>query len=136
MTGARQKRGPGKALKKSCAELRIDTWTRSSPRLVQRLIDPARPLSRNRHFHTFDSPEGRAALRVTRRLESLKGEISSTADAKAAAWISTSHRDDEGNVKMEIRFERVRGRRTSLLSSAEFELLKELPDVKELLGAP
>src|SRR5438045_1366398 len=30
-------------------------------RLVQRMSDPKRPLSRNKHFHTFESPEGRAA---------------------------------------------------------------------------
>ena len=35
-------------------------------RLVERLQDPEQPLSRNRHFHTFDSPEGRTALRVFR----------------------------------------------------------------------
>lgn len=102
-------------------------------RLVQRLIDPARPLSRNRHFHTFDSPEGRAALRVTRRLESLRRDLLQCRQEGGGVGVA-SLTDEKGGLKMEIRFERVRGRRTSMLSHAEFELLAELPDVKELLA--
>ena len=44
-------------------------------RLVERLNDPARPLSRNRHFHTFDNPDGQQALRIARRLHALRQDI-------------------------------------------------------------
>ena len=46
-------------------------------RLILRLHHPSQPLSRNRHFATFDTPEGRAALRISRRLKSLQkvGEV-------------------------------------------------------------
>lgn len=103
-------------------------------RLVQRLIDPAKPLSRNRHFHTFDSPEGRAALRVTRRLQSLRDDLLRCRDEGGGVKVA-SRTDEEGNLKMELRFERIRGRRMSLLSRAEYELLNELPEVKEILSA-
>ena len=42
---------------------------------MERLHDPARPLSRNRHFQTFDTPEGRMALKVYRRLNSIHKDI-------------------------------------------------------------
>ena len=51
---------------------RMDPFVR---RLVQRLHDPKRPLSRNRHFHTFATPEGQRALRTSRRLRSLQRDI-------------------------------------------------------------
>src|SRR3954463_15074724 len=43
-------------------------------RLVQRLHDEARPLSRNRHFHTFVG-EARRALRIDRHLRDLEQHL-------------------------------------------------------------
>ena len=40
-------------------------------RLVERLLEPSEPLSRNRHFHTFETPEGRRALKLARRLRGI-----------------------------------------------------------------
>ena len=40
-------------------------------RLVQRLHDEARPLSRNKHFHVFGDAESRRALRIDRHLRDL-----------------------------------------------------------------
>jgi len=41
-------------------------------RLVQRLHDEARPLSRNKHFHAFGDSESRRALRIDRHLRDLE----------------------------------------------------------------
>src|SRR5690606_40226273 len=44
-------------------------------RLVVRLTQEGPPFSRNRHFHTFESPEGKLALRIARRLRSVARDI-------------------------------------------------------------
>ncbi|MFO7155482.1 MAG: hypothetical protein DIU72_002545 [Pseudomonadota bacterium] len=44
-------------------------------RLVERLTQEGPPFSRNRHFHTFESPEGKLALRIARRLRSVARDI-------------------------------------------------------------
>jgi hypothetical protein len=43
-------------------------------RLVQRLHDEARPLSRNKHFHAFEG-ESRRALRIDRHLRDLEAHL-------------------------------------------------------------
>ncbi len=97
-------------------------------RLVQRLLEPSAPLSRNRHFHTFDTPEGRSALRMTRRLRSLRKDIlACVAEGRPAHFVRQE--DAEGSHRIELRMERVRGRRVCVLPTAEFELLRELPGV-------
>ncbi|MBF5042615.1 hypothetical protein FGE12_09400 [Aggregicoccus sp. 17bor-14] len=102
-------------------------------RLVQRLHDPARPLSRNRHFHTFDTPEGRSALKLSRRLRSLQQDIlASFAEGlrPRVSRVSTA----SGECRIELQMERIQGRRVSHLMDAEFELLQELPGVREALA--
>jgi hypothetical protein len=97
-------------------------------RLVERMLEPSAPLSRNRHFHTFDTPEGRTALRMTRRLRSLRKDIlACLAEGRPARFIRQS--DAEGTHRIELRMERIRGRRVCVLPMAEFELLRELPGV-------
>jgi hypothetical protein len=105
---------------------RMDPFVR---RLVQRLLDPSAPLSRNRHFHTFDTPEGRAALRTTRRLRSLQKDIlACVAEGGRAHFVRQA--DADGEHRIELRLERIKGRRISLIPMPEFELLKELPGVR------
>lgn len=101
-------------------------------RLVERLHDPAQPLSRNRHFHTFDTPEGRSALKVSRRLKSLQRDI--------LACYREGHRaryfrrvGPEGDHRIELLMQRIQGRRVSHLQDAEFELLAQLPGVRDAL---
>ena len=99
-------------------------------RLIQRLLDPARPLSRNRHFHTFETPEGRQALRTSRRLRSLQQDIlACRAEGGAARCVPAQ--DAEGQLQVELQLERVKGRRVSVLPQAEWELLNGLPGVRE-----
>ena len=104
-------------------------------RLVERLHDPGRPLSRNRHFHTFDTPEGRSALRVSRRLRSLQRDILACRAEGGSAAVQRSV-SEQGEHRIELRLERVKGHRISHLHDAEFELLEMLPGVKDALLAP
>jgi len=91
--------------------------------LVRRLCEDSQPLSRNRHFHAFRSPEGRRALRISRRLRSLQRDILACADEGRGAW-------QEGGRRVELKLERARGFRVSLLDEPEFKLLQELPGVR------
>lgn len=108
-------------------------------RLVQRLLDPSEPLSRNRHFHTFNTPEGRAALRIFRRLRSLQKDILIAAEeglrARATSVVEPVPAPNEGAAarKMEVVLQKMQGKRTTLLPEVEFELLQALPGVREAL---
>lgn len=101
-------------------------------RLVERLHDPSQPLTRNRHFHTFETPEGRAALRTSRRLRSLQRDILRCGEEGGEARF-VRRPDPEGVLVIELRLERVKGRRVSVLADAEFDLLLALPGVRERL---
>jgi len=102
-------------------------------RLIQRMHDPARPLSRNRHFHTFSTPEGRLALRTSRRLRSLQQDILACHEEGQPARF-VRHQLEDGQHRIEILLDRVSGRRMSFVSEAEFELLLELPGVRTVLA--
>ena len=104
----------------------VDPFVR---RLIQRMHDPAQPLSRNRHFHTFATPEGRLALRTSRRLRNLQQDIL-TARGEGARSHFVRHELENGQHRIEIVLERLGGRRVSFVSDAEFELLLELPGVR------
>ncbi|HEX8705131.1 MAG TPA: hypothetical protein VF815_40240 [Myxococcaceae bacterium] len=101
-------------------------------RLVERLHDPTRPLSRNRHFHTFDTPEGRSAMKVSRRLKSLQRDIVAChKEGRRARFFRQA--GPNGENRIELLMERIQGRRVSHLQDAEFELLAQLPGVREAL---
>lgn len=101
-------------------------------RLIQRLHHPSGPLTRNRHFATFETPEGRTALRTSRRLKSLQRDILRChEEGGAARWCRQD--GESGQLRIELRLDRVKGRRVSVLDGVEFELLRELPGVNEAL---
>jgi hypothetical protein len=104
-------------------------------RLVERLLDPSRPLSRNRHFHTFETPEGKLAMRVSRRLRALHRDLLACREEGQSAGFVRQELEN-GAHRIEVRLERIAGRRISLLHPAEFELLLGLPGVSDLLPAP
>src|SRR5215831_15303551 len=106
----------------------MDSFVR---RLVERLLEPSAPLSRNRHFHTFETPEGRRALRLARRLRGLARDIRRCADGGGRPRL----RGDEGSrsVLVELRFEDLSGRRTATLSREEYGLLLRIPETSERL---
>jgi hypothetical protein len=102
-------------------------------RLVERLLDPGQPLSRNRHFHTLATPEGQRALALSRRLRGLQRAL---VDCRARGGTATVRRLDAGReVELELRHEGPRSRRVATLERQEFELLKALPGVGEALAA-
>lgn len=101
-------------------------------RLIERLHDPSRPLTRNRHFHTFETPEGRAALKTSRRLRSLQKDILACCGEGGRVRFARRADDDRG-FRVELALERVKGKRVSMLEAAEFELLTALPGVKDAL---
>ncbi len=96
--------------------------------LVARMHEPGAPISRNKHFHTFDNPLGRQALEVSRRLKALQQAI-------AHAGAKPSVRRLEGKkLQVEISFSALRARRTTVIEEAEFELLCQLPGMSVLQG--
>lgn len=104
-------------------------------RLIERLHDPSQPMSRNRHFHTFDTPEGRVALRTSRRLKSLQRDILACHREGRRPRVLRTPAADGGEHRIELVLERIKGSRSSLLHPAELELLRALPGVKEALDA-
>lgn len=93
-------------------------------RLVQRLSDPGRPLSRNKHFHTFESPEGKAAMKIFKRLSALKRDMQEC--EQTGGTCSVKEQEADGKVRVEITLERLRSRRTVTLEPAELELLQAM----------
>jgi hypothetical protein len=102
-------------------------------RLIERLHEPSGPLSRNRHFHTFETPEGRLALKTSRRLKSLQRDILACRREGRPARVSPSV-NGRGERRLELLMERIRGKRTALLEPEELELLLQLPGVRESLA--
>jgi hypothetical protein len=101
-------------------------------RLVERLLEPSAPLTRNRHFHTFETPEGRRALRLARRLRGLARDIRRCAERGSRPRL----RQDEAEqiIRVELRFDDLSGRRTASLSREEYALLLRIPGMPEHLA--
>jgi hypothetical protein len=109
--------------------MKMDPFIR---RLVERMLDPSRPLSRNRHFHTFATPEGKRASRISRRLLALQKDIAACV-AQGGAPLAVRVDDGGGAVRVEVRLERIRTAHRATLDDAEFELLCRLPGVRQTL---
>ena len=90
-------------------------------RLVERLTSEGPPLSRNRHFHTFVTPEGRKALQVARRLRSIARDV-----ARAERAHASPHGD-----RMRLDLDLPLGMRTAFLDHDEFELLLRMTQLGE-----
>lgn len=102
-------------------------------KLVLRLFDEGAPLSRNRHFHTFDSPEGKAALRVSKRLKALQRALEACRTSEGASTVRVVALDG-GKVRVEFRYARTRGTHVATLEPWEYEVLRALPGVRDALG--
>lgn len=103
-------------------------------RLVERLFEPGSPLSRNRHFHTFENPEGRKALRIRRRLEGLAKELAALGREGGSSSL-TRTTDADGQVTIALKLAGPNGTRTAFLEEDELDLLTRLPGVAATLGA-
>lgn len=85
-------------------------------RLVERLTQDGPPLSRNRHFHTFETPEGKKALRIARRLRSVAEDLDRAAGPPQIR--------EGARVRLEIPLRD--GSRVAWLSPAEWSLLRKM----------
>ena len=112
--------------------MKMDPFVR---RLVERMLDPSKPLSRNRHFHTLATPEGKRALRISRRLWALERDIAlCVAEGGSSQAIRID--DGRGEVQVEVRLSRMKASHHARLESTEFELLCRLPGVRQALITP
>lgn len=93
-------------------------------KLVLRIFDEGTPLSRNRHFHTFETDEGKRALRISRRLKALRADIVKCRAEGGESEIVTTRQGDD--VKVQISLKALRSTRQTTLEEAEFELLRRL----------
>jgi hypothetical protein len=99
-------------------------------KLVLRLFDEGAPLSRNRHFHTFETEEGKRAIRLSKRLRALQADITKCRAGGGAPRLTRSN-DANGEVKIEIELQSLKSKRLTTLDEAEFELLRLLPGMKD-----
>jgi hypothetical protein len=99
-------------------------------RLVQRLHDEARPLSRNKHFHVFTG-ESRRALRIDRHLRDLEVQLAALQLYGERPRVLAL---PGGGVRLVLRDGRVSVVRTATLSPEEAELLARHPAGAWALG--
>jgi len=112
--------------------MKMDPFVR---RLVERMLDPSSPLSRNRHFHTFATPEGRRALRLVGRIRSLERDIAACL-AEGGSPQAVSAKGAGGEVQVEVRLDRIKTAHRAKLDRAEFELLCRLPGARQAFVKP
>lgn len=93
-------------------------------KLVLRLLDEGAPLSRNRHFHTFETEEGKRALRLSKRLKALRDDITRCRAEGSEPEIITERAGDA--VRVRISLKALRSTRHTTLEQAEYELLQRL----------
>ena len=108
----------------------MDSFVR---RLVERLLEPSLPMSRNRHFHTFETPEGKRALTLARRLRGLARDVRRCIERGTRPQVSQEGTD--GDLRVELRFDDLAGRRTAFLTGEEYALLLRVPGMAEALGS-
>ncbi len=102
-------------------------------RLVQRLHDEARPLSRNRHFHAFSDADSRRALRIDRHLRDLEARLSELRERGEPPRV---RRLPDGSVQLVLRHPDLCVVRTATLTADEAELLARHPAGAWALGFP
>jgi hypothetical protein len=102
-------------------------------RLVQRLHDEARPLSRNKHFHTFTDPGSQRALRIDRHLRDLEerlAELRELGEPPRVKYLT------DGGVQLVLRHRDMAMVRTATLNAEEVRLLAHHPAGAWALGLP
>ncbi len=99
-------------------------------RLVQRLHEEARPLSRNKHFHVF-AGEARRALRIDRHLRDLEGHLAILMERGERPRVRAL---PDGGVQMVLRHPTLAVVRTATLCAEEVALLSKHPAGAWALG--
>ena len=101
-------------------------------RLVVRIGERGKPMSRNRHFHTFATPLGRRALKISRQLHSVALDI--LTQARIGGRIVVEHVEGRTpGVRLSMELEHIKARRTTWLSRSEWELLLQDEAVRTAL---
>jgi hypothetical protein len=100
-------------------------------RLVHRLHEDARPLSRNKHFHSFNGTETRRALRIDRHLRDLEGHL---AELHARGERPRVRALPDGGVQLVLRHPTLAVVRTATLTAEEARLLAQHPAGAWALG--
>src|SRR5437763_14072019 len=101
-------------------------------RLVRRLHDQARPLSRNKHFHAF-AGDARAALRIDRHLHDLEQHLELLRERGERPRARALPR---GAVQLVLPHPTLSLVRTATLNAEEVALLRQHPAGEWALGAP
>ena len=101
-------------------------------RLVQRLHEEARPLSRNKHFLAFVG-EARKALRIDRHLRDLEAHLEALRDRGERPRVRAL---PGGGVQMVMNHPTLSVVRTATLTPEEVELLARHPAGAWALGVP
>ena len=99
-------------------------------RLVARLHDGARPLSRNQHFHVFDG-SGKRALRIDRHLRDLESQLTRMRERGERPRVRLL---PGGGTQLVMRDPKVSVVRTATLTPEEAELLRRHPAGAWALG--
>ena len=99
-------------------------------RLVARLHDGERPLSRNRHFHVF-AGSGKQALRIDRHLRDLEAQLQTLQGRGERPRVRLQ---PGGGAQLVMRDRRVSVVRTATLSAEEVALLRQHPAGAWALG--
>jgi hypothetical protein len=100
-------------------------------RLVERLHDEERPLSRNKHFHAFEG-ESRRALRIDRHLRDLEAHLAALREGGGPRPRLRALPD--GGVQLVLPHPTLAVVRTATLSSEEADLLARHPAGAWALG--
>ena len=101
-------------------------------RLVQRLHEEARPLSRNKHFHAFEG-SARRALRIDRHLRDLEEHLEALRERGERPRVRALR---GGGVQLVMRHPTLAVVRTATLSAEEAALLARHPAGAWALGEP
>ena len=99
-------------------------------RLVARLHDGERPLSRNKHFHVF-AGSGKQALRIDRHLRDLESQLAALRERGERPRVRSL---PDGGAQLVLRDARVSVVRTAVLSREEVALLRQHPAGAWALG--
>src|SRR5438477_5473301 len=92
-------------------------------RLVRRLHETARPLSRNKHFHVFEGEAGRA-LRIHRHLRDLEAFLTDLRERGERPRVRAM---PDGGVQLAMRHPALAVVRTATLTAQEAALLAKHP---------
>ena len=101
-------------------------------RLVKRLHDEARPLSRNKHFFAFEG-ESRGALRIDRHLRDLEQHLQLLQQCGQRPRVRAL---PNGSVQLVLPHPTLSVVRTATLNAEEVSLLKQHPAGAWALGEP